>query len=84
MGTVLVTSLGMIGKVNGWLIPYSIHPVCFALGSVVKKPSVVKNNISIREFLEITILIDHDVIDGAPATRFVSKLSKLIENGYGL
>jgi pyruvate/2-oxoglutarate dehydrogenase complex dihydrolipoamide acyltransferase (E2) component len=84
MGTVIVTSVGMIGKVNGWPIPYSIHPLCFALGAIVKKPGVANNNIEIRDFLEMTILIDHDVIDGAPAARFVSRLSKLIENGYDL
>lgn len=84
MGTVIVTSVGMIGTVNGWLIPYSIHPVCFASGSIVKKPGVVNDVVVIREFLEMTILIDHDVIDGAPAARFVSRLSGLIETGYGL
>ena len=84
MGTVIVTSVGMIGKVHGWIIPYSIHPVCFALGSIVKKPGIVNNNIEIREFLEMTILIDHDVIDGAPSARFVARLSELIEKGYDL
>lgn len=84
MGTAVVTSVGMMGNVNGWLIPYSIHPVCFALGSIVKKPGVIKNSIDIREFLEMTILIDHDVIDGAPAARFVSRLTDLIKNGYEL
>jgi len=84
MGTVIVTSVGMIGTVNGWLIPYSIHPVCFALGSVVKKPGIVNDAVAIREFLQMTILIDHDVIDGAPAARFVSRLSAFIEKGYGL
>lgn len=84
MGTAVVTSVGMMGNVNGWLIPYSIHPVCFALGSIVKKPGVIKNSIAIREFLEMTILIDHDVIDGAPAARFVSRLTDLIKNGYEL
>ena len=84
MGTAVVTSVGMMGNVHGWLIPYSIRPVCFALGSIVKKPGVIKKSIDIREFLEMTILIDHDVIDGAPAARFVSRLTDLIENGYEL
>jgi pyruvate/2-oxoglutarate dehydrogenase complex dihydrolipoamide acyltransferase (E2) component len=84
MGTVVVTSVGMMGRVSGWLIPYSIHPACFALGSVVKKPGVAGNNIGIREFLEMTILLDHDVIDGAPAARFVARLSELMEKGHGL
>jgi pyruvate/2-oxoglutarate dehydrogenase complex dihydrolipoamide acyltransferase (E2) component len=84
MGTVVVTSVGMIGSLSGWLIPFSLHPVCFALGSVVKKPGVHDAAIEIREFLEMTILIDHDVIDGAPAARFVAELAEMMENGFGL
>lgn len=83
-GTIIVTSVGMMGKVKGWVIPVSPLPVCFALGSIVKKPGVVEDRIEIRESLFMTILIDHDVIDGAPAARFVSRLSELIENGHGL
>jgi pyruvate/2-oxoglutarate dehydrogenase complex dihydrolipoamide acyltransferase (E2) component len=32
----------------------------------------------------MTILLDHDVIDGAPMARFIKKLSKNIENGIFL
>lgn len=84
MGTVVVTSVGMMGKISGWFIPFSIHPLCIALGSIVSKPGVVDNSVAIREFLEMTILIDHDVIDGAPAARFVTMLSELVERGHGL
>lgn len=84
MGTVVVTSVGMIRNVYGWIIPFSIHPVCIALGSIVKKPGVKNNTIDIREFLEMTILIDHDVIDGAPAARFAGRLVELIEKGFEL
>jgi pyruvate/2-oxoglutarate dehydrogenase complex dihydrolipoamide acyltransferase (E2) component len=83
-GTVVVTSVGMMGKVRGWVIPVSILPICFALGSIIKKPGVFKGQIEIREYLQMTILIDHDVIDGAPAARFVSRLTELIESGYDL
>lgn len=84
MGTAIVTSVGMFGKVSGWIIPFSIHPVCFALGSVIDKPGVVENQVKIRKFLEMTVLIDHDVIDGAPAARFVARLNELMEKGQFL
>lgn len=84
MGTVMITSLGMIGKINGWVIPVSVHPLCFAVGSIVKKPGVVKDRIEIREYLYITVLVDHDVIDGAPAVRALSRLTRMVESGYGL
>jgi pyruvate/2-oxoglutarate dehydrogenase complex dihydrolipoamide acyltransferase (E2) component len=84
MGTVMVTSVGMIGKINGWVIPMSVHPLTFAIGSVIKKPGVVDGKIEIREYLHITAAIDHDVIDGAPAIRALNKLNMLIEKGFGL
>lgn len=84
MGTVMITSLGMIGKINGWILPKSVHPLAFAIGSIVKKPGVIHSNIEVREYLYITISVDHDVIDGAPAVRILSKLTKFIESGYGI
>jgi len=84
MGTAIVTSIGMMGKTSGWFIPYSIHPVCFGLGSIVRKPGAINNAVTIREYLSLTLLIDHDVVDGAPAARFVSRLVELMETGSGL
>lgn len=83
-GTAAVTAVGMMGNVKGWALPSSIIPACFALGSVVKKPGVIEDRIEIREYLYMTILLDHDVVDGAPAARFVSRLAKLVESGWGL
>lgn len=83
-GTIVVTSLTSIGNAKGWVIPVSIHPACFALGSIVKKPGVYKGEVSIREYLYMTVLLNHDVIDGAPAARFISRLSSLIESGFDL
>jgi len=84
MGTVMVTSVGMVGRINGWVIPVSVHPLCFAVGSIIKKPGVVKDRVEIREYLHVTVLVDHDVIDGAPAVRALSKLVRMVESGYGL
>ncbi len=83
-GTIAVTSIGMMGSAKGWAIPFSMHPLCFALGSVVKKPGVKDNSVCIREYLYLTVLMDHDVIDGAPAARFISRLSNLIESAWGI
>ena len=81
MGNVAITSVGMIGKINGWFIHKSVHPISFGIGSVLKKPVVVDNKVRIREILNMTILIDHDVIDGGEMVRFLQDLTKYIENG---
>jgi len=81
MGNVVITSVGMMGTINGWFIHKSVHPLSFGVGSVIKKPVVIGNEIKIREILNMTILVDHDVIDGAPMVRFLNELTKAIENG---
>jgi pyruvate/2-oxoglutarate dehydrogenase complex dihydrolipoamide acyltransferase (E2) component len=81
MGNVVITSVGMMGRINGWFIHKSVHSVSFGIGSVLKKPVVIDNEIKIREILNMTILVDHDVIDGAPMVRFLNDLTKYIENG---
>ena len=37
MGNAVITSVGMIGKINGWFIQKSVHPISFGVGSVLKK-----------------------------------------------
>ncbi len=84
MGNVAITSVGVVGNVSGWFIPISVHPICFGISNIAKKPMVIDDNIEIREILNMTVLLDHDVIDGAPMARFLSDLSSNIEKGYGL
>jgi pyruvate/2-oxoglutarate dehydrogenase complex dihydrolipoamide acyltransferase (E2) component len=81
MGNAVITSVGMIGKINGWFIHRSVHPISFGVGSVLKKAVVIEKEIKIREILNMTILVDHDVIDGAPMVRFLNNLTKSLESG---
>jgi len=82
LGTVVFTSVGMVSTIKGWIIPRSVNPLCIAVSSINSKPGVINNRIMIREYLPITILIDHDVIDGAPAVRILNELVKAIESAY--
>lgn len=84
MGNVAVTSVGMIGNADGWFIPIAVHPVCFGIGRVSKKPVVIDDRIEIRELLKMTVLMDHDVADGGQMARFISKLADNIKNGTEL
>ena len=83
-GTVGVTAVGMFGKGSGWGIPTAAHTLDITLGGISEKPVVVDGRLETREYLNMTISMDHDIIDGAPATRFASRLKDLIESGYGL
>ncbi|MFQ5908924.1 MAG: 2-oxo acid dehydrogenase subunit E2 [Thermoplasmata archaeon] len=83
-GTVSLTSVGMFVRRGGWPIPLSAYGLTVALGGIAEKPGVVQDQIVVREYLSITVAIDHDVVDGAPAARFLARLAELVESGFGL
>lgn len=79
-GTVMVTSVGMFGKGAGWGIAFLMsHTLGLTVGGIAQKPAVVEGAIAIREFLNLTIGFDHDIVDGAPGARFTQTLVELIE-----
>jgi pyruvate/2-oxoglutarate dehydrogenase complex dihydrolipoamide acyltransferase (E2) component len=84
-GTVAVTSVGMFGKGHsGWGIATTPTSLSLVVGSMAWKPAVIEGRIEPREILNLTVLFDHNVVDGAPATRFVRRMVELIESGCGL
>jgi pyruvate/2-oxoglutarate dehydrogenase complex dihydrolipoamide acyltransferase (E2) component len=84
-GTVGITSVGMFGKEHsGWGIYSTLHSLDLVVGSIAWKPAVVEGRIEPREILNLTVVFDHEVIDGAPAARFARRFVELIESGYGL
>jgi len=74
----------MFGKGTGWGIPLASHSLVITVGGIGEKPGVVDGHIAIRDYLSLTISFNHDLIDGAPAARFATRLKDLIESGYGL
>jgi pyruvate/2-oxoglutarate dehydrogenase complex dihydrolipoamide acyltransferase (E2) component len=84
-GTVGISSVGMFGKGHaGWGISTGMHALDLVVGGIARKLAEVDGRIEPRQMLSLTIIFDHDVIDGAPAARFTRRLVELIESGYGL
>ena len=81
-GTTIVTAVGMFAQASGWgigFLPY--HTLGLTVAGINSKPGVVQGQIEIREYLQLTISLDHDIVDGAPAARFVQQLKERIECG---
>ncbi len=79
-GTAIVTAVGMFGMGAGWAVPIvPLHTLCLTVGGITRKPGVVEGRIEPREYLALTASLDHDVVDGAPAARFASRLRELVE-----
>jgi pyruvate/2-oxoglutarate dehydrogenase complex dihydrolipoamide acyltransferase (E2) component len=84
-GTVGVTAVGMFGEGGGWGIPLSAYTLNVTVGGIAAKPGFGPDGrVEPREYLCLTISVDHDVVDGAPAARFTQRLKELVEGGYGL
>ena len=49
------------------------------MGGIAQKPGVHDGQVTVREYLQMTISFDHDIVDGAPAARFTRKFVELIE-----
>lgn len=85
MGTVGITSVGMFGSGAGWGIPASSpSALMVTVGGIGEKQVAVDGRVDVHEYLCLTVSVDHNLVDGAPAARFSQRLKELIESGYGL
>jgi pyruvate/2-oxoglutarate dehydrogenase complex dihydrolipoamide acyltransferase (E2) component len=85
-GTTLVTSVGKFASLPGFAFSFTTGPraAAFAVGSVVQKPWIHRGRIAPRSILSLSIMVDHDLVDGAPASRFARRLQTMIESAEGL
>lgn len=83
-GTVGLTAVGMFGKSFGWGLTIPFLTLNVVLGGIGERPVMIGGRLENREHLCVTISVDHDIVDGAPAARFAGRLKELIESGYGL
>lgn len=83
-GTIAVSSVGMFGNSLGWGIPITPAPLMVTVGGIGLRPALVDGELVERDHLSLTISVDHDIVDGAPAARFVERLRRTIEEAAGL
>lgn len=83
-GTVAVSSVGMFATGLGWGIPIAPVPLMVTVGGIGPRPLVVDGHLVIRDHVSLTVSVDHDLIDGAPAARFIDRLRGLLEGAYGI
>ncbi|WP_169580569.1 MULTISPECIES: 2-oxo acid dehydrogenase subunit E2 [Microbacterium] len=81
IGTVAVTSVGMFGGGSGFAIsPPTIMSLEMIVGGISIRPRYVDGEVVPREVVDVAIAVDHAVVDGAPAARFVADLRRLVES----
>lgn len=80
IGTAFVTAIGMFGTGGGWGMAPTMYPLGVVLGGIAERPVRVAGEWQPREFLHVTLTFDHDIVDGAPATRFARTFGGLVES----
>jgi hypothetical protein len=83
-GTVTLTSVGAFIGGPGWGLAPVAYPVTLTVGGIARRPVLCDGALEEREHLCLTLALDHEVVDGAPAARFGMRLRELIEAGAGL
>lgn len=81
-GKVAVTSIGMFSKEAVWFIPHGSATVLLTVGSIGNKVVEINGEFVTREHLCLTASFDHDIVDGAPASRFMNQLLETIKSGH--
>lgn len=80
-GTVQVTAVGRFAGGGGFaLAPPTLASTLIVVGGSGRRPRVVDGEIMARDVLDLTVTVDHNVVDGAPATRFGADLRRRMEH----
>jgi len=80
-GTVAVTAVGMFaGGAGSGITPLSLMSLEVIVGGMSQRPRAVDGQVIIRDVLDLTLAIDHNVVDGAPAARFGAEFRALLES----
>jgi pyruvate dehydrogenase E2 component (dihydrolipoamide acetyltransferase) len=82
--TFTITSLGQLGGVLA--APIINHPEVAIMGvhKIAKKPAVRDGAIVIRDLMNLSISVDHRVVDGYDAARFIAAVKEGLEAPSGL
>jgi len=79
-GTFTITNFGSVGISYGTPVINYPEVAILGVGKISKKPVVVNDEIKIGNILPLSIAVDHRIIDGADAGRFLIRVKELLEN----
>lgn len=83
-GKVAITSVGMYSPGATWFIPHGTATILLTVGSISPKQVWTGEAYENRYILHLTLSFDHEIIDGSPAARFLSRLTQIMGEGIVL
>ena len=81
-GTFTLTNLGMLGVDVFQAIINPPQSAILATGRIAERPVVEKGQVVVSPTINLTLSVDHRVVDGATAARFLQDLQALIEDPH--
>jgi pyruvate dehydrogenase E2 component (dihydrolipoamide acetyltransferase) len=81
-GTFTISNLGMYGVDHFTAIINPPESAILAVGATTREPTVVGDTLEPRYRLRYTLSVDHRVIDGALAAKFLQTLTNLVEHPW--
>ena len=81
-GSYVVSNIGSVGLDTGYgaLLPSANVSVVMILGTVLKKPVVINDEIVIRKILKLSATLDHRVVDGSHGGKLFRVIKRLVKN----
>lgn len=83
-GTFTITNYGAIGGTFG--VPVINYPqaAILGVGRILKTPVVKNDQIVVGHLLPLSLSVDHRIVDGAEAARFMTRIIRFLENPVSL
>lgn len=78
-GTFTVNSTGSFGSVQSMGIINHPQAAILQVEAIVKRPVVIEDMIAIRDMVNLCLSIDHRILDGLMAGRFLQTIKKTVE-----
>ena len=77
--TFTITSLGALGGLSATPIINYPEVAILAVHKIAKRPAVVDDKIVIREMMNLSLSVDHRMVDGHDAAKFVAEIKASLE-----
>jgi len=78
-GTFTITNMGMFGVEGFHAIINPPESAILAVGAMVLRPEVVDGEIAVRPMMKLCLSVDHRIVDGAMAARFLMRIKEMVE-----
>ena len=78
--TFTITNIGMFDVSQGGAIINPPEAAILTVASIIEKPVAMDGEIVIRPMMNLTLSVDHRVLDGVAGARFLQRVKELVEN----